>query len=206
MTHEADDWQTLRARLDRFARSLEMALDALPSADRASTPQIPGEPEFETSTNEEEAEILAFGWGRERFALETRWVRCVIDDPSVLPVPGLPREHGVIFLESMPLPVFDLGAILGLGHPPSTPRAVMVLGRKEAEIGLVAAQTPVWSRSERLQPIPWNVGELNSRLVRGVTRGGDLVLDGAAVLQDERLFLSAPGREPAARPPVPSLR
>ncbi len=191
MTDNAGDWQALRGRLDRFAKSLEMALEALPvgELDKAKTVEAD---ESEIVEASEEAEILTFGWGRERFALETRWVRSVIDEPTVLPVPGLPNEHGLLLLGKTPLPVFDLGAILGLEQQTTVARAVMVVGAADAEIGLVAAEKPVWSRSARLHPLPWRLDELNAKMVRGVTASGDLVLDGAALLEDERFFLTSP--------------
>src|SRR5205807_2383514 len=102
-----------------------------------------------------------------------------------------------------PLPVFDLGALLGhAGRPPPAPAArvapVLVLGEGRADLGLLVdgAEEVVERFASELGPPPPGppaAADAPPPLVRAVCADGLLILDGRALLDDPRLVVASTG-------------
>src|SRR5262249_48916828 len=99
---------------------------------------------------------------------------------------------GVTNLRGHILVVVDLGMFLGVGGQGTTEGAgIIVVGGERAEFGIRTAADPEVSRfrlEEVLEPPPSVAAEVRA-VLRGVTADALLVLDGAALLRDQRLFI-----------------
>jgi purine-binding chemotaxis protein CheW len=138
-------------------------------------------------------EVLCFKLAGERYAIDTRSVLQVQALGDLTRMPDAP-EHllGVTNLRGQVLPVFDLRALLGVARPPLCDMTrLLVLGESEAELGIladVAEEISALDPAQLLSPSQPLHG-LERACVRGVTRDALVVLDGAALLCDRRLFL-----------------
>jgi purine-binding chemotaxis protein CheW len=138
-------------------------------------------------------ELLIFSLSGETYALETRTVREVARFADFTAVPGAsPFLLGVTNLRGEILPVFDLRRLAGI-----TPKGLtdisrlLVLGEDREELGLLADEVREVKRMRReeiLDP-PEELAAIGRALLLGVTKEAVIVLDGAALLRDERLFL-----------------
>ncbi len=142
-------------------------------------------------------EMLDFSVAGHRCALELRWVREVRPLQEPVPLPGQ-RSVRLVQLRGRMLPVIDMPGLVADGPDRSpAPGLLLVLGRHEAEFGVaiiaVHGMSPVVPDEavRRGQPLH----DWRPDIVRGVTAGGLVVLDG------ERL-LALPGHA-AAMPPGP---
>lgn len=143
----------------------------------------------------ETVELLTFSVGNEQFAIETRFVTEVIHDVQVVSLPGETGAIvGVTNLRGEVLAVMSLSGVLSV-TPSSTPvptgRWVLVVGTDQPRFGIAArAVTEVvavpngdivdCARAARIS---------DCRIVRGVTQDGRMVLDGSAIMDDERFVI-----------------
>jgi purine-binding chemotaxis protein CheW len=140
-----------------------------------------------------ELELLCFQLAGERYAIDTASVLQVQALSELTRMPGAP-EHllGVTNLRGQVLPVFDLRALLGVARPPLCDMTrLLVLGESEAELGILADVADEIIALDPAQVLPPSqpLHGLERACVRGVTRDALVVLDGAALLSDRRLFL-----------------
>jgi purine-binding chemotaxis protein CheW len=145
-------------------------------------------------TAAEVVEVAVFAVDDERYAVETGHVRRVVRREGITPIPGAPEAlAGVVNLRGEVLAVFDLRALVGLPRREVTATThVVVLGADRDELGLVA-DAAVEVRHLRLDAIhapPGSVEGPARQLLRGVTADALIVLDGAALLDDPRLFIN----------------
>ncbi len=138
-------------------------------------------------------EVLVFSLSGETYALETRAVREVARFTDFTAVPGASALLlGVTNLEGEILPVFDLRKLTGLASKGLTDLSrLLVLGEDRSEFGLLAdevREVRLLGREEVFDP-PEALAALGRSLLRGVTKDAVLVLDGAALLRDPRLFI-----------------
>lgn len=190
------DWQTVRLRLDRADAAIEQAFDPSPArartimdarAGRLAQTLAPSRPSGAS------LEIVQFGLGRERYAIETRFVREVVRFADFTPVPGTPDFLvGVTNLRGMVLTIFDLHRFFNIPRKGVTDLSrVLVLGVDRAEFGILADQ--VDSQTEialdEILPPPGKIASIASSYLRGVTREALIILDGMALLADERLTI-----------------
>ncbi len=86
--------------------------------------------------------MVTFSLANEDYAIELRYVRKVVRNAEMMPVPGTP-DHllGIINLRGEILAIFDLGRIMGLPATSVTDRSrIIVLGDDRDEFGLLAAE------------------------------------------------------------------
>ena len=138
-------------------------------------------------------ELLRFKLAGEHYAIDSSCVLQVLALSDLTRMPGAPAHLlGVTNLRGQVLPVFDLRVLLGVVRPALCDMTrLLVLGKDEAELGILADAVEEISAidpAQVLQPSQPLSG-LERACVRGVTADALIVLDGAALLADRRLFL-----------------
>jgi purine-binding chemotaxis protein CheW len=191
------DWRDIYARLDRAAAAARDALNPpvqlaqaiLDERARALACVPPRAPRAS-----EVLEVATFLLAGECYALETRYVTQVVRPRECTPIPGAPAFLvGVVNLRGEILAVLDLCPVLGLaraaaGHP----SWIIVLGEQRDEFG-VRADAVLEVTTLRLDEVhepPGSVAGGVRPYLRGVTPGALIVLDGAALLRDDRLVVN----------------
>jgi purine-binding chemotaxis protein CheW len=192
------DWPEVKARVTKaFERSVSES-----SPERVREVLVERARRLALAAEREEAaldalEVLPFRLGREHYAIETRYAREVVRLTGFTSVPSTENFLlGVANLRGEIVPIFDLMRFFGFASQGLLDRSrVIVVGAAEVEFGIIADSVEAVSRL----PVGALVadaafeGERGGECVRGVTRDAMIVLDGAALLKDRRLFIgSAP--------------
>jgi purine-binding chemotaxis protein CheW len=201
------DWLKARERLAQATAKSEAALDI--SEDRAR--QIMDEraralarPPMAEPDPGDRIRVVTFALGGERYAIETRYVREIIRMAQVTPMPGVPDHFiGLMNLRGEILPLVDLCRFFGIGRTAlaDAPWAI-VLGDDGADLGAPVAamqdtlELPVAGLLKPIDTAPNQPADC--RL--GITENALIVIDGAALLADRRLFIT-PDRETPQRQP-----
>jgi purine-binding chemotaxis protein CheW len=192
----AIDWKQVHARLARARQATEESVRLSPERAREAMGERarllarvpPRAPEAA-----EVLEVVTFALGGERYAVETCHVREVVRFDDLTPVPGGPDFlAGLVNLRGEILAVFDLRRFFGVADPGRTERArVIVLGGERAEFGVLAdvVHEVTTLRVEEVREPPASVSGAGRDYLRGVTAGALIVLDGAVLLNDRRLFI-----------------
>ena len=166
--HRAIDWQQARARLAKAAAALNDPDRLAPERARA---------------------IL----DKERYAIETRHVREVLRVRGCTPLPGTPEFLvGITNLRGQILAVLDLRTFFGIASQQASELSrVIVLGHERVEFGVLADVVfeVIVLRIDELCDPPGSVGSIAREYLRGVTGDALILLDGAILLQDPRLFI-----------------
>jgi purine-binding chemotaxis protein CheW len=141
-------------------------------------------------------ELLPFRLGREHYAIETRYAREVVRLTAFTAVPSTEDFLlGVANLRGEIVPVFDLMRFFGFASQGLSDRSrVIVVGGAEVEFGIIADLVQAIERVPVAALVADAVfeGQRGGECVRGVTREAMIVLDGAALIKDRRLFIGAP--------------
>ena len=193
---ESIDWPSVRERLDKATVATESALRVSPERTceimdaraRALARVQQAEPDVG-----EALEVATFALADERYAIETCFVSEVIRLADCTRVPGTPDFLlGVTNLRGEILSVIDLRKFFDLPtRELSDQSRVVVLGGERPEFGVLAEsahEVTTLRREELLEP-PGSVTGIGREYLRGVTRDALIVLDGAVLLQDARLFI-----------------
>ena len=155
----------------------------------------------DTGRQRETIAVLPFRLGREQYGLETRFAREVIRLTEFTAIPGAPDFLvGIANLRGEILPVFDLMRFFGFTSSGLMDRSrVIVVGRAEAEFGVIADTVQEVSALplDDFVGDPNFAGERGRECIRGVTEAAMIVLDGAALLADPRLFIGSPANTAA---------
>lgn len=134
----------------------------------------------------ETVELIRFGAGDERYAIEAACVWRLERLGSITPLPGAPRHFaGMTNLHGQLIPLIDVRVLLGATGT-ATPTFGLVLGVNRAEFAVVA------DTLLEMRAIP--VDELGSRatahsIVRQILPDGSAVIDGTALMADPRLVI-----------------
>jgi purine-binding chemotaxis protein CheW len=190
------DWQQVRERLARAATTTEEAVRLSPERARAvmeerarALARVPA-PEPRAA---EVIEVVTFNLANERYAVAAPHVREVVRFTDLAPIPGTPDFlAGVINLRGEILAVFDLRQFFGIaGRELAGLSRILVLGDDRAEFGLLtdAVHEVRALPIDDLREAPASVAGLGREYLRGVTADALIVLDGAVLLQDRRLFI-----------------
>jgi purine-binding chemotaxis protein CheW len=141
-------------------------------------------------------EVLPFRLGREHYAIETRYTREVVRLTGFTSVPHTEDFLlGVANLRGEIVPVFDLMLFFGFASQGLSDRSrVIVIGAAEVEFGIIADTVQAIDRIPTAALVADAVfeGKRGGECVRGVTRQAMIVLDGAALIKDRRLYIGAP--------------
>jgi purine-binding chemotaxis protein CheW len=191
----AVNWDDLRRRLARVQAVLDGRVRYSPERSReileARARELARPPA--AAVFADAAPIVVFTLGDEKYALEARHVREVVRLSEYTPLPGAPAVLvGVVNLRGDILAVFDLRSFLGAAARDRGEQArVLVMGGDRAEFGVLAdaADEVRLLRLDEVLPPPATNAGARSGYIRGVTREALIVIDGAALLRDERLFV-----------------
>jgi purine-binding chemotaxis protein CheW len=193
----AIDWGEVRRRLERAIAATEATGTLSPEQARALLDQRARELARAPAAAlraDEVLDVVAFDLAGERYAIEAHHVCEVSRLGEVARVPGAPGHlAGVLNRRGEVLPVFDLRVLLGLSTPAATERSrILVLGDARAELGVLADEVREvrrLRRAEVLEAAGTQVQGAVRQHVLGVTAAALVVLDGAALLRDPRLFI-----------------
>lgn len=146
--------------------------------------------------------------GGMRFAVETRYVRQVVRNRSVSLLPRSAGElAGIVLVRDESVPVADLAAVLGLAATDPTRSLVLVLGVGEPPVGILVDEVLGTESVPDAQLRPHQGGAGQGKGVEiGMTAGGTVLLDGRALLDDDRLSIPAAATPPPPRNPATSQR
>jgi purine-binding chemotaxis protein CheW len=168
----------IRALMDARARAL-------------ARPPAPAEPADTLA-------VVTFALADERYALETRYVREIVRLRDFTPVPGAPPfVRGVANLRGEVLCLVDLRRLVDLPSTDLNGRSRMVvLGTGRADFGVLVDETFEIARlrPDDILPPSGAVAGAGREYVAGVTREALIVLDGAALLRDPRLYVNQDDR------------
>jgi purine-binding chemotaxis protein CheW len=190
------DWVALRRRVDRAHAGIAELLEPSPESARAIMDERArrladaGARQVEPT---QVLETLGFGLGVERYAVESKHVREVVRLVDFTPVPGAPEFLlGITNLRGQVLVLADLRKFFGLRQQGLSDLArVVVVGTDRPELGILADEAhelrsiPV----TEIQDPPESMSGIGSEYLLGVTKDALIVLDGARLLTDPRLFV-----------------
>jgi len=190
------DWSEIRGRLEALERlqgetvepSAEQAahiLDArarlLASASRGDAAEAP------------KIEVLVFVVLGQRYAIETSYVRETVRSAALTPVPGTPPWFlGIDSVRGEIVAVIDLARLFEVPSPPrvASTGLYVVLGKEHVELALHCDEVVDVVSFPRARVVAPPRGVTGSReYIMGMTDDALLVVDGAELLDDPRLFV-----------------
>jgi chemotaxis signal transduction protein len=188
------DWASLHARIARASATTH----ALLYPDAAAQRRILDERARRLATppprraDLERSEFALFGVGRERYAIETSYVRRIAAFSFFEAIPWTPLPFlGVMNHQGAPLPLVDLRALVASSTEPTDFALLLVLGEERDELGLaisVAEEVTAFTRAEWVtEHLPEHLRGL--AFVQGIYQTRRVVLAGEALLRDPRLVL-----------------
>ncbi len=197
---DAINWQLVRERLARTQMAAEESLRLSPERAKAvmeerarALARVPPRAPHVA----EVLEVATFSLANERYAIETCHIREVVRFADFTPVPGAPEFLvGCINLRGEILAVFDLRRFFGVAEKGLTDLSqVLVLGGERAEFGVLAdaVYEVLTLRTDDVFEPPGSVAGIGREYLRGVTKEGLIVQDGAVLLQSARLFIDQEG-------------
>ncbi len=191
----AIDWNEAKRRLARAAEATEAAEHLSPERAKAvlderarALARVPPAP----PRAGEVLEIVTFALGPERYALETRFVREVVRLTDYARLPGAsPFLAGVLNLRGEIVALMDLRAFFDLPAGATESSRVLVIGDGRAEFGVAvdAASEVAALRLDEVHVPPEGAAGTGRECIRGVTADALILLDGAELLRDGRLFI-----------------
>jgi purine-binding chemotaxis protein CheW len=143
--------------------------------------------------------LVAFQLSGERYGIETRHVREIIGLSGLTAVPDAPETvAGVANLRGQVLVVFDIRLLLGLAAQATLETSrILVCGATDADLGLVvdAADDVVRVPANEISAEAIAADGVSTSFIRGLTRDALIVLDGAALLGNQQLFVGNAHRQ-----------
>lgn len=190
------DWAAIRARMERAEAAVEEALYPSPARAKAimdARAQALSQAPASAPSPGAHLEVVEFSLGQEQYAIEARFVREVVRFADYTPVPGTPEFIvGVTNLRGILLTVIDLRRLFNIATMGLTDQSrVIVLGTERVEFGVLAdtAHGHTGHATDDILTPPGDVSGIGRSYLRGVTRDAVIVLDGARLIDDERLFI-----------------
>ncbi len=189
------DWEDAKRQMRQLAESLDPARPESVARARQILDQralelaVPLEAEADETDS---IEILTFRMGGELYALETTFILELTRVAFLTKVPDCPAFMlGITNLRGEVLAIVDLCALFESANSPCPDPWMLVLGVDQVEFGIVIDEAvDVCSINTRdIFPLPVSVSGVQHDLLRGVTEDAMLVMDGAALLAEERLMI-----------------
>lgn len=193
------DWGAVRARLAAAAVATEDVHKRPPEERQRILDERARRLAQPLETGRERAALssaVLFALGRERYAVEARFVREILRLTELAPVPGTPEfVVGVTNLRGEILAVFDIRIFFGLAMSGVSNRArVLVCGEDRPEFGVIAddvSDVADMSFDNLVTELPFEA-ENGRDCIIGVAKDAVIVLDGEALLRDRRLYIGQP--------------
>jgi purine-binding chemotaxis protein CheW len=194
-TSSSFDWEDAKRRMKLLSATLDperqdsVARSRQILDQRAEKLAVPLETEADETAS---IEILTFRMGGERYALETRYILELTRVAMLTEVPGCPAfVLGITNFRGDVLAIIDLCTLFQVTDVTRDNPWMLVLGEERAEFGIVIDDAfDVCSIDiSGIFPLPISVSGVQHNLLRGVTDEAMMVLDGAALLADERLMI-----------------
>jgi purine-binding chemotaxis protein CheW len=189
------DWARVRDRLARAQAATEASLGESPERSREILEERARALARAPAASEtgEVLEMIAFGLGAERYLLEAKYAREVARLVDFTPVPGAADfVVGVTNLRGDVVCVIDLRKFFNLADRALTDLSrVIAIGAETTEFGILADQVfdvSVLSTKDIL-PAPQAVAGVGREYLLGVMCDASIVLDGAVLLHDPRLYV-----------------
>jgi len=189
------DWEDAKRRMKLLAKTLDPARQESVERARQILEQRALElavPLESVADETDSIEILTFRMGGELYALETAFILELTRVAALTKVPGCPAFiRGITNLRGDVLAIVDLCTLFQVANESRDNPWMLVLGDDRAEFGIVIDDAvDVSSINTRdIFATPVSVSGAQHDLLRGVTEEAMLVLDGAALLADERLII-----------------
>jgi purine-binding chemotaxis protein CheW len=178
------DWQSIwrQIELDEGTRREEATREQLRQRARQYAAPLAAVEDSATLQS-----VLAFDLGAEQYAVDVMLVQAVRILPRITPVPGTSRFYrGVVNLRGQIISVIDLRIFFDIPVDENNPPGELVMMRaNNLEIGLLAHHVHgvMTIPNSEIQPMP------EVRYARGVTANRLVLLDIAALFEDERLII-----------------
>jgi purine-binding chemotaxis protein CheW len=193
------DWQEVRQRLARLSAVAAEAVQPPASRARAileerarALARVPPS----VLQRQDGLEVVTFTLANELYALPAEHVRAVVHYSGCTPIPEAPEVlAGIVNLRGDILAVFDLGKLFGLVRSGSA-AWILVLGGDRPEFGVLADAVhsiAVMPLDDILEP-PATLAGAGRDLVRGVTAGALILLDGPRLLQSQHFYIDLADR------------
>lgn len=196
------DWPQIHARLAQAAASMREAMQ--PSAERAAIllkerARRLAKPLTAPRSSAAVLDLLTFTLTGELYGIETGHVQEVVRLAGVTPVPGVPKfVAGLFNLRGQVLVAFDIRPLFDLATKDVTDASrIVVCGNAWPDLGLLADAVHDVVRLPADDVLPNSLSEQSSaaHFVRGITRDAMIVVDGATLLADQRLFVDQNSRQ-----------
>ena len=142
-----------------------------------------------SSGEEKSIEVLEFALAGEIYCVETSVVGAAHPVTDLTPVPGTPGHIlGLTAIRGRILCVLDIRPLLGLTGTSSPPKVVL-LQKGGVEFGLGADSITGTFRYPLDRILPPPAEGTGAEFLRGVIPGHGVLLDGAALLEDQNLIV-----------------
>ncbi|WP_332739115.1 chemotaxis protein CheW [Hydrogenophaga sp.] len=150
-------------------------------------------PPENSRTTEATLELLEFHLARERYAVETRYVREVHPLKHLTPLPSTPPfVLGIVNVRGRILPVFDIRKFFGLSENGLTDlHRIILVGGNDLELGLLAdiSVGVLTIAAGSVQPPPPTFTGIGTQYLKGITAERLVVLDIGRILTDPGILV-----------------
>jgi purine-binding chemotaxis protein CheW len=190
------DWDALRARLSRALAAMDSAGALTP--EQARTVMAARAAALAAGSSRAEApretiEILTFDLAGEHYAIEAHYVQTVLRMNEYGTLPHAPAHFvGLSAVRGELVAVVDLRHLLHVDRPGlSDLSRMIVLGTEQAELAILAdlVHEVALLAVDELRPAPDFATGIEREYLRGITASALIVLDGRAILDDQKLHL-----------------
>ena len=159
---------------------------------RARAEALAREPESSDKPHEL-LEVVSYLLGREKYGVESRFVREVCPLKEMTPLPGTPRfVLGIVNLRGQVLSVIDIRRLFDLPEEGlSDLDRIIVLQDNAMEFGILANAIlgVVQVSPNELQPSLPTLTGIREEYLKGITRERMVILDGARLLSDQAIVV-----------------
>jgi purine-binding chemotaxis protein CheW len=190
------DWTVIRTRLALAMKATERDVRPGPAESKLLLDERARQlarPPPEEARPGEVLFLATFALAGERYGIETEFVREIARFLDVTPVPGAADFLvGVANLRGEILAVVNLKKFFGVAERGVTDRSrVIVLGHSRNELGILADEVHDLAavREDEVLEAPASAHGVDRPHVRGVTKDALIVLAGARLLGDQRLYV-----------------
>lgn len=138
--------------------------------------------------------VLILCVGNERYGVEMPYIYEVLPHRELTPVPGVPAMvKGVFNFRGEIVPLYDLLSVVTDKPGEQEAGAVVVFGHERVEFAVEVdrIEPPVSVNMARLKDSISRPGDRGYTFVRGFTESGIVVLNMAALLEDESLIVDS---------------